>query len=182
MKITRKGFTLVELLIVIVVIGILAAMMMLSSSEAVSSARASTIITNLRNLKTAALAMYNDNMDTYDTKAKDQNGLRAIDETGYNVFKYLTAKGNDVPDKNDYKLCIVATEEDGNMFKNGWYIVYKANDLKGNEGTRIRDKLAGRAKSIGLISMGKDGKAPEGSSTNLTAYDGSDKWVGIQVR
>ena len=59
----RKGFTLVELLIVIVVIGILSAMMMLSSTEAVSSAKASNIVSNLRNLKTAALAWYIDSMD-----------------------------------------------------------------------------------------------------------------------
>ena len=62
-KSMRKGFTLVELLIVIVVIGILSAMMMLSSTEAVSSARAADIISDLRNLKTAALAMYADNID-----------------------------------------------------------------------------------------------------------------------
>ena len=61
MKNKRKGFTLVELLIVIVVIGILSAMMMLSSTEAVTSAKASNIVSNLRNLKTAALAYYADN-------------------------------------------------------------------------------------------------------------------------
>ncbi|MBR0278540.1 MAG: type II secretion system protein, partial [Synergistaceae bacterium] len=59
----REGFTLVELLIVIVVIGILSAMMMLSSTEAVSSARANNIISNLRNLKTATLAFYVDSLD-----------------------------------------------------------------------------------------------------------------------
>ncbi|MBQ3763726.1 MAG: prepilin-type N-terminal cleavage/methylation domain-containing protein, partial [Synergistaceae bacterium] len=59
----RKGFTLVELLIVIVVIGILSAMMMLSSTEAVTSARANNIVSNMRNLKTAALEYYVDNRD-----------------------------------------------------------------------------------------------------------------------
>ena len=62
-SIKREGFTLVELLIVIVVIGVLSAMMMLSSTEAVSSARASNIISNLRNWKTAALAWYVDHID-----------------------------------------------------------------------------------------------------------------------
>ena len=59
----RKGFTLVELLIVIVVIGVLSAMMMLSSTEAVSSAKAADIISNLRNLKTAVVSWYADNLD-----------------------------------------------------------------------------------------------------------------------
>ncbi|MBQ6774919.1 MAG: type II secretion system protein, partial [Synergistaceae bacterium] len=59
----RKGITLVELLIVIVVIGVLSAMMMLSSTEAVSSAKASDIVSDLRNMKTAALAWYADHLD-----------------------------------------------------------------------------------------------------------------------
>ena len=57
----KKGFTLVELLIVIVVIGVLSAMMMLSSTEAVSSARAASIINDMRVLKTAVLEWYADN-------------------------------------------------------------------------------------------------------------------------
>ena len=63
MKEGRKGFTLIELLIVIVVIGILSAMMMFSSTEAVSSAKASNVISNLRNLRTAITAWYLENTD-----------------------------------------------------------------------------------------------------------------------
>lgn len=59
----HEGFTLVELLIVIVVIGILAAMMMFASNEAISTARASNIVSDLRNLKTAVLAWYYDNRE-----------------------------------------------------------------------------------------------------------------------
>ena len=59
----NKGFTLVELLIVIVVIGILSAMMMMSSNEAVSSARAATIIADLTNLKNALMIWHTDNYD-----------------------------------------------------------------------------------------------------------------------
>ena len=59
----RKGFTLVELLIVIVVIGVLSAMMMLSSTEAVTSAKAAKIISDMRVMKTAILEWYMDNMD-----------------------------------------------------------------------------------------------------------------------
>ncbi len=70
-KFKRRGFTLVELLIVIVVIGVLAAMMMLSSDEAVSSARATKIIADMRTMKTALTAWYTDN---YDRVVKQSNG------------------------------------------------------------------------------------------------------------
>lgn len=175
MKKTRRGFTLVELLIVIVVIGILAAMMMLSSNEAVSSARASTVITNLRNLKTAALAMYNDNSDTYDAMSDVSGSPFAIDNKTHNVLKYLTGKG-DIPDKGDYKLCMVADGSD----HNGWYIMYNAGALKGTEGSRIRDKIKGRAAAVGLILMDANGTAPSG--TTFTKYDGSASYVALQVR
>ena len=62
-KVKREAFTLIELLIVIVVIGVLAAMMLISSSEIISTAKASNIIANLRNLKTAALSWYMDSFD-----------------------------------------------------------------------------------------------------------------------
>ena len=176
MKKTRRGFTLVELLIVIVVIGVLAAMMMLSSSEAVSSARASTIITNLRNLKTAALAMYNDHMDTYDTTNVNTGTPYAIDQSGYNVLQYLSGKG-DIPDKGDYKLCMVAAN---NNSSNGWYIIYNTAALTGTEGARIREKLAGRAKALGLI--GTDATDENKCGTPNGRYNGTGYWVGLQVR
>ena len=63
----RKGFSLVELLVVIVIMGILGAGVMLSSGGAVASARALTIINDLRSLKEAALLFYLDNPDTAPT-------------------------------------------------------------------------------------------------------------------
>ena len=77
-----KGFTLVELLIVIVVIGVLSAMMMLSSTEAVSSAKAAKVINNLRQLKTAALSWYMDNLDIVDGKGKIKKGNETSNFTG----------------------------------------------------------------------------------------------------
>ena len=55
-----KGFTLVELLIVVVIIGILAGMMMLSTGSATSKAEATKIVSNLRNMKAAAIMVYAD--------------------------------------------------------------------------------------------------------------------------
>ncbi len=57
LKLKRKAYTLVELLIVIIIIGILAGMMTLSSSQASDSAKASRIIAEIRTMKAAA-ALY----------------------------------------------------------------------------------------------------------------------------
>ena len=103
MKEGRKGFTLVELLIVIVVIGILAGMMMLSSTEAVSSAKASNVISNLRNLRTAITAWYLENTD------KIEKG-----STGAYLVRWSTAY-----QKNDDNLTPVQELWDSRVKRNG---------------------------------------------------------------
>ena len=146
----RRGFTLVELLIVIVVIGILSAMMMLSSTEAVTSAKASNIVSNLRNLKTAALAMYIDSMDQFDAGTagtptiakvvKYMNGGENFTETGYNIES-----------------------------ADGWYLSYTITGT-GSEKTQIKQKLKGRAKSVGLLNGKSTAKDGEYQGTNDIVY------------
>ena len=63
----RKGFTLVELLIVIIVIGILAGGMMLASASATDSARAATLVSDLRNAKAAGVVWFADNLNIEDS-------------------------------------------------------------------------------------------------------------------
>ena len=146
----RKGFTLVELLIVIVVIGILSAMMMMSSTEATTSAKATAIVSNLRNLKTAALAFYTDSMDYFVENASGtKNEKGQIDASGKVelrdlqplIRKYLGANSN--PDIGDY---IVSSSGSNN---GAWYVSYQ---IKGSDAEKasIKKKLAGRAKSLGL--------------------------------
>ncbi|MCQ4763347.1 prepilin-type N-terminal cleavage/methylation domain-containing protein [Cloacibacillus evryensis] len=55
-----KGFTLVELLIVIIIIGILAGMMMLSTGAATDKAEATKILSDMRNMKAAAIMYFTD--------------------------------------------------------------------------------------------------------------------------
>lgn len=57
-----KAFTLVELLIVLIIIGILAGMMMLNSMSATAKAEAVKIVSDMRNIKSASLLYYADNM------------------------------------------------------------------------------------------------------------------------
>ncbi len=57
----KRAFTLVELLIVVIIVGILAGMMLLSAGSATDSAKAARIISDLRNMKAAALLYWSDN-------------------------------------------------------------------------------------------------------------------------
>ena len=152
MKTNRKGFTLVELLIVIVVIGILSAMMMLSSTEATTSAKASNIVSNLRNLKTAALALYTDSMDTFADKSNSP--------TMKQIVKYLNG-GAALPESTDYEIVTNGTN-------GGWYLQYLFKSGTTAEINQIKTKLAGRAKSSGLLSANTAG---DGSDA---AYTGGD--------
>ena len=68
-----RGFTLAELLIVIVVIAVLAIAMIMASDEAVSSAKAATIISNLTNIKVAVNQWYWNNLSK--VAAHDSNAI-----------------------------------------------------------------------------------------------------------
>ncbi len=71
-----KGFTLVELLIVIIIIGILAGMMMLSTGAATDKAEATKIVSDMRNVKAAAIMCYAD----YNTWPVDPANKASVDK------------------------------------------------------------------------------------------------------
>lgn len=156
----RKGFTLVELLIVIVVIGILSAMMMLSSSEAVSSARATTIVADMRNIKTAALALYTDKIDTYST-----NTYTA--PTMDDIKPYLTSGKTTDNGKLDGYEIVVTTNKD-------WFVKYA---ISGTNVDKIKTKLAGRAASTGLLASDT---VP--TTTNANVYTAGTGNVYMYIR
>ena len=152
----RRGFTLVELLIVIVVIGILSAMMMLSSTEAVSSAKASNIISNLRNWKTAALAWYTDHLAEADASTFNFANVNSAD-----VAKYLNsenAPGYGLDSSNGL-----------------WFVKYTGADA---QNARVVEKLNARRSSVGISGTKVSGDY--GASGN--AITASGKVVYMFVR
>lgn len=102
----RKGFTLLELLIVIVMIGILSTMMLFSSTEAVTTAKASNVITNLTHIRKAVIAWYLDNLEyiTYAHQSKPANGSPSDLKFWFNGIKYNSIQdvfANQVHSTND---------------------------------------------------------------------------------
>ena len=183
----RKGFTLVELLIVIVVIGILSAMMMLSSTEAVTSAKASNIVSNFRNLKTAALAYYVDNLDYLETTAatdedKKQLNLYNVAAAGTTAGRkgirvYLNETGGTLNDTDNtfttdgfaYGVVVKKRTDGGDKLADAkWYLTCTVTD------TKVQEKLAGRAKSVGLlagmVATDTEGDAYTSGTSKTTVY------------
>ncbi len=157
-SIKRKGFTLVELLIVIVVIGILSAMMMLSSTEVVTSARASNIISNLRNFKTAALAMYVDYLDSMD---RGQLPATTADAAHKILVNYMNKGGNgaNMTDGTENYHLMLGKADD----TLGWYVY-----VTGVADSRVREKLAGRSNSVGLLKDVSDSSPGSAYATDAT--------------
>lgn len=172
---------MVELLIVIVVIGVLSAMMMLSSTEAVSSAKAADVISNLRNIKTAVLAWYADNLDRvkpdnksgayqifYKTDGKDTKDLIGSFTKKGGKAEFLKYLNND----NSIKLTQKEEAKDGEYFLSGedsgktWYVGYRTND------TKIKEKLESRASSVGLTGGAQNGLTVSPYSASRGDYIG----------
>ena len=190
--IKRKAFTLVELLIVIVVIGVLAAMMMFSSTEAISSAKASNIIAGLTTFKKALTHWY---IDNYDKVYKHSNGeykLRncgeGVDDLGdlmksnsALVTKYI---GNASSQSFSTKSNLSSQTDSGYRFedsgkvnnRSSWFVGYVLSASDKSSG--IAKKLAGRAKSLGLLAnQGNDGNT---NKAEITPYSGGNVvWMKV---
>ncbi|GHV53538.1 hypothetical protein FACS1894216_11730 [Synergistales bacterium] len=123
----RGGFTLVELLIVVIIIGILAGMMMLTMGSATDGATAARIISDLRNIKSAALLYYLDN-----TAWPEAGGA-----VGTNLDRYLDRPAAQF-DAKIYVPGITAVE----VTVSGQDRVLYGLTLAGTVGTGVQTKIA----------------------------------------
>jgi len=148
----RKGFTLVELLIVIIIIGILAGAMMLVAGTSRDAAEASKIISDLRNVKAAALMWLTENPAGYDDE--DWTNLGDVDPTPLN--KYLDkplVKGEHRFKFEKQDGVVVGTRIVSNTTEDVtatvWFLGYDlAKEPKVRDG--VKSNLANQAKSVGL--------------------------------
>ena len=160
----RKGFTLIELLIIIAVIGILAATMTMGGSDAMASAKASNIISNMRNMKTAALSLYYDKLDTWNGTTTTPT----IDEVKAYIDSANSITGAD-NEGGEYNLAF-SGEDTAKCASRTWFITYTF-PTDAADADKIKTRIAGHAKSVGL--SGSDGKntAPTADTTTTTVPD-----------
>ena len=148
MKKMRKGFTLIELLVVIALLGALAAMASISGSEAMTTAKAGNIISNLKNLSVAVNEYCFDNM----------NSLYGTTLPGRTEIWYYMNKGvsddTDVPEAKLSNYYIATEATTGKSLADvDWYVGYKfpsGTEPGVTEAIAVKEKLDKRAAEAGL--------------------------------
>ena len=139
MKITRKGFTLVELLIVMGIMGILGAMGMIGGQQASDAARATAIADNMEKAAAAMQAYYIDNSATINV-----SGTTA-EKVAKGASAYLSETLVDASTISNLaagKYGVVLTDDTANA---NWYLVYKLVANEAADGRKIWAERSGSA-------------------------------------
>ena len=169
---SRKGFTLMELLIVIAVSGILSSMAMMSGSEATNIANANKIVEEFNIISAAMNMFYADNKATID--ATEESKVAKAVLTGIKPYmKNVSSITADTPAAGKYNISVTNGE---------WWLTYTlaADD------TKIGAILKNKAAQEGLTNSTTTEKVDEegtgiGEFTAAKAYDGK-KTVCMRVR
>ena len=178
----RHGFTMIEVLIALVLVGVLVAMMMMSSDEAEKSARAQNIINNFNQISKAVNSWYLDNLNRIVTNGTSgqYNVLDTDGKTKLALKKFAQDRSDEITKYLSNGNTIKITGKEDKSIKAGdyllidinykyWYVCYDTG-----KDTRLREKLAGRANSLGLVAV-NDNLSGVGSK-----YSGG-RFVGISV-
>jgi general secretion pathway protein G len=130
----KRAFTLIELLIVIIIIGILSGLLLIAVESGQNKARATKIVSNLRNAKAAAILSFSDN-----NAWPPEGDASSLDEY---LDRSLSSSGS-------YDIRVVNSGD-----KTSHYVGYKNN----NELTEgVRQKLETMRKKAAVPLVNSDG-------------------------
>ena len=166
---TRKGFTLVELLIVIGIIGILGAMGMIGGKEATNMAKATNIVDGFKKIEAVMTVYYGDNYASADAgttaKADLVAGVKAHIKNGAD-----TITDNETPAVRKYTIIV---DQKANTPEKWWFAYKIAEEEVTTLGPILKTKNA--------LMKFKKATTSEGTTT-YSAYDGESDTVYMQVR
>ena len=148
MKKTRKGFTLVELLIVIAILGTLSAMMTSSTGNATVRAKVAQIVSNIEACKIAAAVFYADNYDSKDLKMSDTTAE--------------TVLAANIPTYKDFEngnITIKALTDDNYKGRDNWTVeVDFTNDADRTRLAELLKNTRGYSGSYNVPATGTEGQ------------------------
>ena len=169
---TRKGFTLVELLIVMGIMGILGAMVMIGGQQASDAARGTAIADSLEKAAAAMEAYYIDNAATIN--AKGTTAEKVAKGTSAYLSETLVDASSSIAEG---KYGVVLTEANNANAK--WYLVYKLVANEAGTGRKVKEILASKADRMKLKMI----PTTENSTiADATDYDGTTDTVYMLVR
>ena len=172
MKKSRKGFTLVELLIVIGIIGILGAMGMMGGTEANNIATASKIIEEFRIIGAAMNMYYADNRSEVENAV---NAPTLANNIAKGIAAYMkTTDAITTTTGTVGKYCISV-----NGTTKQWWLSYKLPQAD----SKVAQILANKAANEGLKATAAESVTDDTSSeTTPNTYVATGKTVYMRVR